>query len=103
MTQIGSEINGIQKDIGKKKKDGEDAAELLKQKLALEEKKTAPAAIDVTPQDAMLALAKTVGNYVDDSVPVNMDEDHNEIIRTWGDFDKTHQAALSHHEIRPLR
>jgi seryl-tRNA synthetase len=45
----------------------------------------------------LLALAKTVGNFVDDSVPVYQYESHNSIIRTWGDS-KLHKAALSHHD-----
>ena len=48
---------------------------------------------------ALLSLAKTVGNYVDDSVPVHQDEEHNAIIRTWGNVEKDHKAALSHHDV----
>ena len=36
---------------------------------------------------------------MDDSVPVHQDEDHNAMIRTWGDVNKDRKVALSHHEV----
>lgn len=40
-----------------------------------------------------------MGNYIEDSVPVAMDEAENKVERTWGDDKKKAKAALSHHEV----
>ncbi|KAF2276784.1 serine-tRNA ligase [Westerdykella ornata] len=97
VTQIGSEINAIQKQIGQKKKAKEDATDLLKQKVELENKKKDQEAVAVAKHSELLALAKTIGNYVDDSVPVHTDEANNRVERTWGEVSE--KAALSHHEV----
>lgn len=44
-------------------------------------------------------MAKTVGNYVDDSVVVQTDEAFNPVLRTWGDAGKDRKVALSHHDV----
>jgi seryl-tRNA synthetase len=41
---------------------------------------------------------KTVGKYVHNSVPVHQDEEHNVVLRTWGDDKKFREPALAHHE-----
>src|SRR5436190_10836288 len=99
--QIGSRINAIQKEIGLKKRAKEDASDLLKQKAELDDKKKAQEAAAAEKHVALLALAKTVGNYVADSVPVSQTEDDNVLERTWAPegFDKNEKGALSHHEI----
>jgi seryl-tRNA synthetase len=58
------------KDIGKKKRAGKDATDLLQQKQTLEETKKAHGAAAQDKEAELVALAKTIGNYVDDSVPV---------------------------------
>jgi seryl-tRNA synthetase len=65
----------------------------------LEEKKKAQELVAVEKNAALLALAKTVGNYVDDTVVVDNNEDNNQIVKTWGNLDKEKQAKLSHHEV----
>lgn len=73
-TQIGSKINDTQKEIGKKKKAKEDAEDLLKQKEALQKEKTAQEALAAEKLQALHLKAKTVGNYVHESVPISNDE-----------------------------
>ena len=73
-TQIGSKINDTQKEIGKKKKAKEDAGDLLKQKEALQKDKAAQEALAVEKLQALHLKAKTVGNYVHESVPISNDE-----------------------------
>ena len=98
---IGTEINTIQKQIGQKKKAKEDATELLQQKTALEKKRKTQEDKVVEMQTALRELVKTVGNYVDDSVPISDNEDNNKMERTWAPsgFDEGHKQTLSHHEV----
>ena len=74
VTQIGSKINETQKEIGKKKKAKEDAEDLLKQKESLQKEKAAQEALAVEKLQALHLKAKTVGNYVHESVPISNDE-----------------------------
>ena len=73
-TQIGSKINDTQKEIGKKKKAKEDAEDLLKQKESLQKDKAAQELLAAEKLQALHLKAKTVGNYVHESVPISSDE-----------------------------
>ena len=73
-TQIGSKINDTQKEIGKKKKAKEDASDLLKQKESLQKDKAAQEVLAAEKLQALHLKAKTVGNYVHESVPISDDE-----------------------------
>ena len=73
-TQIGSKINDTQKEIGKKKKAKEAAEDLLKQKEALQKEKAAQEALAAEKLQVLHLKAKTVGNYVHESVPISNDE-----------------------------
>lgn len=104
VTQLGSEINAIQKQIGLKKRAKEDASELLQQKEDLEKTKKAQEVVAAEKNEAVKALAKTVGNYVADNVPVSDNEDNNEVLRTWGPEGFVAEAlgpkgAHSHHQV----
>jgi seryl-tRNA synthetase len=101
-TQIGSQINSVQKAIGQKKKAKENADDLLKEKEELTKKKQKQEELAAEKHVALLRKVKAIGNYVHDSVPVSDNEDNNEIIRKWApDGFKEEKAAnaLSHHEI----
>jgi seryl-tRNA synthetase len=100
-TQIGSQINAIQKEIGLKKRAKEDASDLLKQKAELDDKKKAQESAAAEKHIELLALVKTVGNYVADSVRISQTEDDNVVERTWAPegFDTKDKGALSHHEV----
>lgn len=101
MTQIGTQINGVQKEIGLKKRAKEDATELLQQKEELTQKKKAQEEAAASKNAELRAKARTVGNYVHDSVHVSESEDNNQIVKTWKPegFEETKKAALSHHEV----
>ncbi|KAI9887768.1 MAG: Cytosolic seryl-tRNA synthetase [Watsoniomyces obsoletus] len=100
-TQVASKINGTQKEIGLKKKAKEDAGELVQKKAELEkEKKTLDEAAG--EKDAALSTkVGLVGNYVHESVPVDNNEDRNELIRQWApkDVKVEKRNCLSHHEV----
>jgi seryl-tRNA synthetase len=100
-TQVGSEINNVQKQIGAKKKAKENADELLQQKIELEKQKKALAESAAEKELQLRAKVKTVGNYVHDSVPVSDNEDNNAVQRTWAPEGVTveKRPVLSHHEV----
>ncbi|KAH7054316.1 hypothetical protein B0J12DRAFT_657302 [Macrophomina phaseolina] len=100
-TQISSQINATQKEIGQKKKNKENADDLLKQKEELTNKKKAQEDLAAEKLKALNAKVKTVGNYVHPSVPVSNDEENNEVIRTWVPEGVTveKKECLSHHEV----
>ncbi|KAF1809881.1 serine-tRNA ligase [Eremomyces bilateralis CBS 781.70] len=101
VAQIGTRINAIQKEIGLKKRNKENADDLVQQKVELEKQKKVQEGGVVEVQAALRALAKTVGNYVHDSVLVSDNEDNNEIARTWAPegFDKAQKPTYSHHDV----
>jgi len=98
-TQIGAQINGVQKEIGKKKKAKENADELLAQKADLEKRKKEQEALAAEKRIELEKVAKTIGNYVDDTVPVSQTEDDNPTERTWGDEKKRNKVPQSHHDL----
>jgi seryl-tRNA synthetase len=67
------------------------------------QKKKAQEDIVAVKLDVLRAKAKSIGNYVHDTVPVSDNEDNNEIIRKWApdSFNENSQehAGLSHHEV----
>ena len=99
VTQTCAAINEIQGDIVERKKGRQDTTDLSQQKGALKKTKKEQEDIAKDKHAALLTLAKKVGNYVDDSVPVHQDEEHNPVLRTWVDVDKLPRATLSHHDI----
>ena len=100
-TQIRGEINAVQKEIGQIKKAKGNADELLKKKDELQAKMKQQEDDAREKHVALLKKAKTIGNYVHDSVPVDNNEDHNELIRTWAPdgANVAKQDCLSHHEV----
>ncbi|WEW56300.1 Cytosolic seryl-tRNA synthetase [Emydomyces testavorans] len=101
VSQIGSKINALQKEIGMKKKKKEDASDLLAQKVKLEQDKKAQEDLAVEKEKLRDRKLKTIGNYVHDSVPISNNEDDNAIIRTWApeSIKVEKRDCLSHHEV----
>ncbi|KAL1990343.1 hypothetical protein VTN49DRAFT_6182 [Thermomyces lanuginosus] len=99
--QIGSRLNAIQKEIGLKKKNKEDASELLKQKAEIEEERRKADERASAKEAERDAKIRSIGNYVHDSVPVSNNEDDNVVIRTWApEGAKVEKRdCLSHHEV----
>lgn len=106
---VNKNLNALQKQIGQKFKAKEDASELLaeKEKLTAEKKE-----LTETEQKADANLrykVNQVGNIVHESVVDSMDEDNNELVRTWKPESYAEvgpvasatgaPATLSHHEI----
>ena len=99
--QTGSAINALQKSIGQRKKNKEDADDLLAEKVQLQTRQKAEIEAAAEARVVLQKKATLVGNYVHDSVPVASDEAKNEVIRTWAPegFDTANKKPLSHHEV----
>ncbi|KAB8240058.1 hypothetical protein BDV35DRAFT_374755 [Aspergillus flavus] len=119
--QIGSQLNGLQKEIGKKKKNKEDASSLLEEKAALEQRKKDAEDLALQKEKQRDSKLRTIGNYVHDSVPVSNNEvgvyrspkysfgkgadmhhkDDNVVVKTWVPENVTVEKrdCLSHHEV----
>ena len=109
LDEINKKLNKLQKEIGLKFKNKEDASELLKKKDELMAEKKQLTEQEQQEDQTLRKKVFTVGNIVHPSVVVSMDEANNELVRTWapkglGELGKVatatgKPAALSHHEV----
>ncbi|KAK7708489.1 Cytosolic seryl-tRNA synthetase [Diaporthe eres] len=100
-TQLNSKINETQKAIGLRKRNKENADELLQEKAALEKSKKELIDSAAVKEADLKAKLNTIGNIVHDSVPVSNDEANNVVIRTWAPEGVAVEKkdVLSHHEV----
>lgn len=100
-TILKGKVKAVQQEIGKKKKAKQDADEELKQKAELEEQIKELEKQVVEKKKALDRKAKSIGNYVHDSVKISNNEDDNEIIKHWApeNVKVEKQDCLSHHEV----
>ena len=85
-TAMGAKINKVKKDMGenkKKKGDPEEFKSLMAEKDRLEKEKLELEAEAAKKYVALQKKAKSIGNYVHESVPVSDDEINNALIRDW--------------------
>ncbi|KIW71534.1 serine-tRNA ligase [Phialophora macrospora] len=101
VSQVGAKINAVQKEIGQLKKAKQDADHLLKQKAELEKEKKQVEDEAVEKEKLRDRKCKLIGNYVHESVPVNDNEDFNEVVKKWAPegFTEEKRDCLSHHEV----
>ncbi|EAW12459.1 serine--tRNA ligase SES1 [Aspergillus clavatus NRRL 1] len=99
--QVGSELNTLQKEIGKRKKNKEDADDLIQKKTALEKRKKEAEEYASQLEVKRDAKIRMIGNYVHESVPVSNNEDNNQVVRTWSPENAVVEKrdCLSHHEV----
>ncbi|KAF2715271.1 serine-tRNA ligase [Pleomassaria siparia CBS 279.74] len=101
-TQIASEINGLQKQVGQKKKAKENADDLLKQMGVLKDEKKKKEEEAAEKLVTLHIKVKSIGNYVHPDVPVSNNEDDNAIYRTWEPETgkvKTDETWIPHHGV----
>lgn len=106
---VNKKLNALQKQIGQKFKAKEDASELLTEKDNLTAEKKELTETEQKADADLRFKVNQVGNIVHESVVDSMDEDNNEIVRTWKpeSYSEVTQVAaatgapakLSHHEI----
>ncbi|KAF1346744.1 serine-tRNA ligase [Delphinella strobiligena] len=99
--QARAQINAVQKEIGQIKKAKGNADDLLQKKIDLEKGMKQLQEEAREKEIALNKKAKSIGNYVHESVPVSDNEDNNEKIRDWApDGAKVEKKdCLSHHEV----
>ncbi|PKY05348.1 seryl-tRNA synthetase, cytoplasmic [Aspergillus campestris IBT 28561] len=99
--QVGSQLNALLKEIGKKKKAKEDASALIEQKSALEKSKREAEELALQKEKERDNKIRTIGNYVHESVPVSNTEDDNVVTKTWSPEGTVVEKrdCLSHHEV----
>ncbi|KAH6622389.1 hypothetical protein C7974DRAFT_415039 [Boeremia exigua] len=101
-TQIGSQINGLQKQVGQKKKAKESADDLLAEMAQLKQQKSAKEDEAAAKLVKLNTKAKSVGNYVHKDVPVSGTEDDNAVVKTWAPEDRKavfKENAIPHHGV----
>jgi len=103
-TEMGAKLNKVQTDMKLNKKnkgDPAEFAELLKQKDDLAKEKKELEELAAQKHIALLKKAKSVGNYVHESVPVSDNEDNNALVRDWAPENVAVEKrdCLSHHEV----
>ncbi|CAG8512162.1 8275_t:CDS:2 [Paraglomus brasilianum] len=108
LDQVNKAINAIQKDIGKKMKAKENASDLISQKEAKTKEKERLMALEKEKEEILKSEASAIGNIVHQSVPTSMDEENNEIVKTWEPADQEGEHVnkpvkkddiLSHHDV----
>ncbi|OWB86884.1 hypothetical protein B5S33_g5606 [[Candida] boidinii] len=111
LDELNKKQNKIQKEIAGKFKAKEDASDLLKEKDLITKEKQELIIKEQESDKNLRWRVNQVGNIIHDSVVVSMDEDNNEIVRTYTpegfEFEKLtnvatatgKDATLSHHEI----
>jgi seryl-tRNA synthetase len=78
------QFNALNKEIGKRRKAGEDAADLQAQSKELKAGVAAAEAAAATAEKARDAELGGIGNIVHESVPTSADEADNAVVSTWG-------------------
>ncbi|ODQ83208.1 hypothetical protein BABINDRAFT_159649 [Babjeviella inositovora NRRL Y-12698] len=106
---LNKEQNKIQKEIGLKMKNKEDATELLAQKETFVQQKKELTLKEEEADKKVRAKVNLVGNIVHPSVVVSNDEKDNALVKLWKPDTYEHvakvaaftgkNAALSHHEV----
>ncbi|CAI5758603.1 unnamed protein product [Candida verbasci] len=109
MDEKNKELNRVQREIGQKFKKKEDPKELIEEKDKLTEEKKKLIESEAESDKNLRFKVNQVGNIVHESVVDSMNEDNNELIKTWlpENYSKCEKIAagsnkpaeLSHHEV----
>ncbi|CDO91983.1 unnamed protein product [Kluyveromyces dobzhanskii CBS 2104] len=107
--ELNKQLNKVQKEIGLKFKNKEDATELLAEKDRIVAEKKALSDREQEEDKQLRSKVNQVGNIVHPSVVVSNDEENNELVRSWKPEHIKEvaqiatatgaEAKLSHHEI----
>lgn len=109
LDELNKKQNKVQKEIGLKFKNKEDASELLAEKDKIVAEKKELSEKEQQQDNDLKSKVNQVGNIVHPSVVVSNDEENNDLVRSWKPEDLAEvgkvasctgkPAALSHHEI----
>jgi seryl-tRNA synthetase len=103
-TEMGAKLNAVQDKMKQNKKskgDPEEFKQLMADKIALADEKKQLEESAAVKYRELLKKAKSIGNYVHESVPVSDNEDNNAKIRDWAPEGVAveKKECLSHHEV----
>lgn len=90
--------NAIQKEVGKKKKAKEECDDLISETKALGEEIVKLEEKQVSHKKDIDKKLSSIGNLVEDTVPIHNNEDFNRVERTWG-TPRDPEGLLNHHDI----
>ncbi|EPR63283.1 putative seryl-tRNA synthetase, cytoplasmic [Toxoplasma gondii TgCatPRC2] len=106
LEQLKKELNAVNKEIGqRKKKDAKDPCQdLLAKSAELKQRLPTIEAAATEAEEKRESLLHKIGNIVHKSVPVSNDEVNNQVVRTWGTFDRNLKidgtpGRMHHHQI----
>ncbi|KEP61089.1 UNVERIFIED_CONTAM: seryl-tRNA synthetase, cytoplasmic, putative [Hammondia hammondi] len=106
LEQLKKELNAVNKEIGqRKKKDAKDPCQdLLAKSAELKQRLPTIEAAATEAEEKRESLLHKIGNIVHKSVPVSNDEANNQVVRTWGTFDRNMKidgtpGRMHHHQI----
>ncbi|KAG6545403.1 hypothetical protein Mapa_013002 [Marchantia paleacea] len=97
LEQVQKRRNAISKEVGKLKAAKKDASELIEQGLNLLKEKAEKEAEEAQAKEAVDTKLKLIGNLVHDSVPIDNNEDNNQVVREWGLETRREEAGLKNH------
>eukprot|EP01128_Nolandella_sp_AFSM9_P008678 TRINITY_DN5367_c0_g1_i1.p1 TRINITY_DN5367_c0_g1~~TRINITY_DN5367_c0_g1_i1.p1 ORF type:complete len:477 (+),score=181.56 TRINITY_DN5367_c0_g1_i1:45-1433(+) len=92
-------VNAVSKQIGLKKRAKEDASAEIAEATELKKRREATTTKMKDSKLARDALVNSVANLVHQSVPVFEDEEHNELIRKWGEPRQKEDYFKHHHQL----
>ncbi|CAM6109765.1 unnamed protein product [Calypogeia fissa] len=95
LEQLKKERNRLSKEAGKKIVTKEDPTEIKEQVKALEKSLSGKSTEVQEAKDAVDSRIKIIGNLVHDSVVVDDNEDHNQVVKRWGTARE--EAGLKNH------
>ena len=99
METLKAQRNRLSEEIGKRKRSGEDAAELTEQAQALRAQGEALEAKAATGEQELRTLLQALPNLPQASVPAGADEHANVLVKTWGEKPAFDFAPKSHWEL----
>jgi seryl-tRNA synthetase len=76
--------NSLSREVGKLKKDGSDASEVMKQAEKVNKKIADVEATTTTLEDELRAIQMRIPNILHESVPYGESDEDNEVVREWG-------------------
>lgn len=103
LNQLRRDANALSKTIGKKVRDKADATGLKEMALVLQAQVDDKAKSYQCVRNEMDRKLLAIGNLVDDSVPVSMNECDNSIVREWGTCREFSSRVPGYHHHELLR
>jgi len=99
VNSLNREMNEVSKQVGQKKKNKEDATELIEKAAKLKAAKEAKDKECELARETLDLHLNAIGNLVHDSVPVSNDEKNNKEVKVWGTNRPKTEDLKHHHQL----